>query len=28
PTQVTRLQLLTTENLDISAADIAAWQRA
>ncbi|KAJ5384059.1 hypothetical protein N7517_001970 [Penicillium concentricum] len=28
PTQVARLQRLTTENLDISAADIAAWQRA
>ncbi|KAJ5835439.1 hypothetical protein N7447_001465 [Penicillium robsamsonii] len=28
PTQVARLQQLTTENLDISAADIAAWQRA
>ncbi|EKV06596.1 hypothetical protein Pdw03_3595 [Penicillium digitatum] len=28
PTQVARLQRLTTENLDISAADIAAWQCA
>ncbi|CAG7971609.1 unnamed protein product [Penicillium salamii] len=28
PTQVTRLQRLTTENLDISAANIAAWQGA
>ncbi|KAJ5513677.1 hypothetical protein N7463_003229 [Penicillium fimorum] len=28
PTQVARLQQLTTENLDISAAEIAAWQRA
>jgi hypothetical protein len=26
--QVARLQRLTAENLDISAADIAAWQRA
>ncbi|CAG7945794.1 unnamed protein product [Penicillium nalgiovense] len=28
PTQLARLQRLTMENLDISAADIAAWQRA
>ncbi|KAJ5595251.1 uncharacterized protein N7459_001459, partial [Penicillium hispanicum] len=28
PTQVVTLQRLTAENLDISAADIAAWQRA
>ncbi|OQE47143.1 hypothetical protein PENCOP_c001G06670 [Penicillium coprophilum] len=28
PTQVARLQRLTAENLDISAADIAAWQSA
>jgi hypothetical protein len=27
-TQVARLQRLTAENLDISAVDIAAWQRA
>ncbi|CAL5865823.1 uncharacterized protein PFLUO_LOCUS29 [Penicillium psychrofluorescens] len=28
PIQVARLQRLTAENIDISAADIAAWQRA
>ncbi|CDM34382.1 hypothetical protein DTO013E5_4899 [Penicillium roqueforti] len=28
PTQVARLQRLTAENLDISTADIAAWQHA
>ncbi|KAJ5623740.1 hypothetical protein N7510_000049 [Penicillium lagena] len=28
PIQLARLQRLTAENIDISAADIAAWQRA